>query len=163
VERLLFSPDPAALALADPVVGVALALPAVLVVLGALLVLVGLHRTWVRWHFVQQAAPATAQVVRVVEERRKKAARYFADLTFTPPGASAPVLFRSSLSTDDPLFAEGQQVPIRYLPKQPTHAFIDDFWHLWFWPVFLVSVGVLMAGLGAWVLRDMLVGIPATA
>lgn len=143
--------------MADAATGFAYALPVGLAALGVLLLGVGVLRTVRRKAFTHRALPATATVVQVVEERRKKAARYFADLQYTPAGATSPVQFRSSLSTDEPYFEEGQAVEILYNPIQPTEAFVADFWHLWFWPIFLLAMGAAMAALGGWMVRDLLV------
>jgi len=47
----------------------------------------------------------------------------------------------SSVATNPPSFAVGDQVRVLYRRSDPAGAQIDSFWQLWFWPVFLAGFG----------------------
>jgi hypothetical protein len=127
------------------------ALPGLFGVFGLLLLVAGVWH-WVRLkRFLRVAQRTEGRVVAVVQEKRKRLARYFIDVAFTD-AQQQTVVFRPSLSTDQPAFQENDTVPVLFHPQQPQQARVHEFWHLWFWPVFLLTLGGLMAGIGGWVL-----------
>jgi Protein of unknown function (DUF3592) len=139
-----------AVILAD-VVDVAIgALPGVFALLGLLLLGSGV-RQWLQLRSFLKGATATGgRVAAVVQEKRKRTARYFTDVEFQTASGQR-VQFRPVLSTDQPAFEVGEAVPVLYNPANPTAARVNEYWHLRFWPIFLLVVGGVMAFIGVWV------------
>lgn len=112
---------------------------------GALLLGIGVLRTVQRRRFLSEKRTAKGVVDRLIEERKGRAVRYFVQYRYEPAGGPE-VVFRSNFPIDKPLFEEGEEVEILYSPRKPHKAVVRDFWQLWFWPIFLSTMGVLFLG-----------------
>src|SRR5262249_33106589 len=68
-------------------------------------------------------------------------------VVFATPGG-ARVRYTPGLSTNPPRYTIGERLPVIYSPSDPSHAAIDEFWELWFAPLFPTSFGVLVGSIG---------------
>jgi len=58
------------------------------------------------------------------------------------------VEFRGDVGSNPPSYRKGEEVQVRYDPKDPYHASIDSFFALWFFPLLLSGMGVIFGILG---------------
>ena len=94
--------------------------------------------------FLNEAEQTTGTVVALTEKHDtdRNSTNYAPVFTFTTePGRTQSVT--SSVATNPPSFAVGDQVRILYRRSDPSGAKIDSFWQLWFWPVFLSGFGLV--------------------
>lgn len=54
----------------------------------------------------------------------------------------------SDVASNPPIFAVGQEVPVRYIGSNPMSAEIDSFWQLWLVAVVCSGLGMFFAGAG---------------
>lgn len=59
----------------------------------------------------------------------------------------------AGVATNPPSFAIGEDVRVRYIPRNPASARLAYFWQLWFEPVLCVGLGLLFTGAGYLLLR----------
>jgi hypothetical protein len=94
--------------------------------------------------FLNEAEHATGTVVAFSEKHdtERNSINYAPVFTFKiEAGRTQSVT--SSVATNPPSFAVGDQVRILYRRSDPSGARIDSFWQLWFWPVFLSGFGLV--------------------
>jgi len=92
--------------------------------------------------FLNGATHTTGVVVALIEKRdtERNLTTYAPVFTFTTEDGGTQSV-TSSVATNPPGFAVGDQVRILYLRSDPAGARIDSFWQLWFWPIFLLGFG----------------------
>ena len=117
-----------------------------------MLVAAGFFFAW-RGAWIAAADRAGGEVVSLMPSGRG----YSPSVVFLPDGADAPVRFTVGWSTDPPLYAVGDNVPVLYQRDNPAAAAIDVHLGLW-WPAYV------LAGIGAvFCLLASLAGLRATA
>ena len=92
--------------------------------------------------FLNEAEQTTGTVVALSEKHdtERNSINYAPVFTFKIEyGRTQSVT--SSVATNPPSFAVGDQVHVLYRRSDPAGAKIDSFWQLWFWPVFLAGFG----------------------
>ncbi|MFN8346278.1 MAG: DUF3592 domain-containing protein [Spirosomataceae bacterium] len=92
--------------------------------------------------FLSQAYASTGTVTALEYSRsRKGGGTYYPIVEFrTPDGQS--YTFRSEMGSKPPAYDVGEQVEVRYNPKDPFDAKLTGFWSLW-------GLSVLFAGMGS--------------
>ena len=101
-----------------------------------------------RWHVLRSGARATGRVVSHVARERDDGTSFHAVFAFTDhSGHEHHIASNAGWSAPRP--PVGTAVSVRYARSQPHRAYIDNFYHLWFWPLALSALAATLA-LAGW-------------
>lgn len=98
--------------------------------------------------FLSEAQSATGTVTALEYSRsRKGGGSYHPVVEFqTPDGQS--YTFRSEVGSKPPAYEVGEEVEIRYNPRNPSDAKLLGFWNLWGLTVLFAGLGSVFGGIG---------------
>jgi hypothetical protein len=99
--------------------------------------------------FVGNSAVAKGVVVDVVSRSSSSSSGH----THVPvvrfkTGEGETITAHGSLGSDPPSYKKGQEVRVRYDPKDPHKISIDTFFELWFLPLILLGMGAVFGMVG---------------
>ncbi len=124
--------------------------PSIIVLIGLVMVIKGITSYLHKRQVVKHKIEVVGELLRYEEHRRRKQVRYSPVISFVlPDGSEGEFVGRVSLNEKD--WPEGTQVPVLVDPKDPERSLIRDWWQIWFWPVFHLSIGGITLGIGLWV------------
>ena len=123
--------------------------PAAFMLIGGLMLLQGTLGGLHKRRVLRGKLAVDGRLLRYEEHRRRKHVRYFPVIAFElPNGGSAE--FTGRVSLNDMEWEIGTPVPVWVDTQNPERSFIRDWWQVWFWPVFHLSIGSLSLAIGLW-------------
>jgi hypothetical protein len=104
--------------------------------------------------FIHRAATANGSVVRLIEAtvENNETINYAPVFTFTASNGYRYTITPNTASNPSE-FKVGQAVQVLYERNSPSNARLASFWQLWFLPVLLSGLGIVLAGAGYLLLR----------
>jgi hypothetical protein len=87
-----------------------------------------------------------------IRDQEQNATSYAPRFTFKNDYGRAYTV-TSSVQSNPPEFAVGEQVRVRYIRSNPSSAKLDSFWQLWLVPFVCTSLGIFFSGAGYLLLR----------
>ncbi|WP_421773596.1 DUF3592 domain-containing protein [Gracilimonas sp.] len=117
-------------------------------VVGLGILALGIYLGVERYHFLQQAIPASGTVIDFHESRSDDGYTYYPIVEFSPNGSFEAMTFRHDTGSNPPSYSRGEAVDILHAPDNPNNAIIDKGIFNWAISIFVGLFGILFASAG---------------
>lgn len=107
------------------------------VVLSSVVLVVALAMAAYSWRFLSKAVRSDGKVVKLDERNGV----YYPVYTFADSQGRSHTGY-SSMGSSPPDYAVGDTIKVLFQPKHPTNTMVDDFVHLWLFPVAFGGAGL---------------------
>ncbi|MGN8225822.1 DUF3592 domain-containing protein [Gracilimonas sp. BCB1] len=101
-----------------------------------------------RYHFLQEAIPASGTVVDFHESSSDDGYTYYPIVEFSPNGSFEAITFRHDTGSNPPSYSRGEVVEVLHAPDNPNNAIIDSGIFNWAISIFVGLFGILFASAG---------------
>ncbi|MCP9290924.1 DUF3592 domain-containing protein [Gracilimonas sediminicola] len=101
-----------------------------------------------RYHFLQEAIPASGTVIDFHESRSDDGYTYYPIVEYSPNGSFDAITFRHDTGSNPPSYSRGEVVEVLHAPDNPNNAIIDKGIFNWAISIFVGLFGILFASAG---------------
>lgn len=91
-----------------------------------------------RSSFLENAEKAEGEIIELVRQRKA----YRPKIRFETKAGEIVTIEKGNFTTDTTKIPVGKKVDLLYFPPNPEDAQIDDFWAIWFIPIFFLLSGI---------------------
>jgi hypothetical protein len=119
-------------------------------VAGIGVVALGIYLGIERYHFLEEAIPASGVVVELDERSSDDGYSYYPIVEYSPAGSFDAIQFTHDVGSNPASYRRGELVDVLHLPDSPETAIIDKGLFNWTTSIFVVLFGLLFACVGVW-------------
>ncbi len=117
-------------------------------VVGLGVLALGIYLGVERYHFLEEAIPASGTVTGFHESRSDDGYTYYPIVEYSPNGSFEAITFRHDTGSNPPSYSRGEIVDVLHAPDNPNNAIIDKGIFNWAISIFVGLFGVLFASVG---------------
>ncbi|MEQ8525061.1 DUF3592 domain-containing protein [Gracilimonas sp.] len=120
----------------------------VFTIVGLGIIGLGIYLGVERYHFLQDAIPATGTVIDFHESRSDDGYTYYPIVEYSPSGSFEAITFRHDTGSNPPSYSQGETVEVLHAPDNPNNAIIDKGIFNWAISIFVGLFGILFGSAG---------------
>lgn len=92
-----------------------------------------------RSSFLENAEKTQGEIIELVKQRKA----YRPKIRFKTKTGEIVTIEKGNFTTDTTKIPVGKKIDLLYFPPNPEDAQIDDFWAIWFIPIFFLISGIV--------------------